>query len=336
MKTKKTLLPNTLVNANMHHIQKLGGAVSINQMIDYGLKDIFLHTLPKEKNIDVAMEKSKECIQSDLVYTQLTILLNINNWHYKSRQVYRFDETLSEILIEQAKSKCEITIDAIKKLPCSCFFVELESKKGYGFFVDIMNDSPQKCDIVISEIKSDGNWDTFMFPVEYGKTIESSITEMVEAERKRKIISKEKVEIEMLEFAKDISQKMQFLLYLSAVNAEILPITKGAITNKEDSPQKNKEDSPPKQPKSKNKTEISEVGFRIGTNIRSYRKSSSVHSDKTTLPKGSAKVPHLRRSHFHSYWVGHGENKTLLVKWVNAVFVNGEKSDIIPTVHRIK
>lgn len=29
MKTKKTLLPNTLVNANMHHIQKLGGAVRI-------------------------------------------------------------------------------------------------------------------------------------------------------------------------------------------------------------------------------------------------------------------------------------------------------------------
>lgn len=29
MKTKKALLPNTLVNANMHHIQKLGGAVRI-------------------------------------------------------------------------------------------------------------------------------------------------------------------------------------------------------------------------------------------------------------------------------------------------------------------
>lgn len=51
MKTKKTLLPNTLVNANMHHIQKLGGAVSINQIKDYGLKDIFLHTLPKEEKI---------------------------------------------------------------------------------------------------------------------------------------------------------------------------------------------------------------------------------------------------------------------------------------------
>ena len=54
-----------------------------------------------------------------------------------------------------------------------------------------------------------------------------------------------------------------------------------------------------------------------------------------TQKQGTPKSPHIRRSHFHSYWTGNGENKQLVVKWVNTIFVKGS-SENLSTIHDVK
>lgn len=79
-----------------------------------------------------------------------------------------------------------------------------------------------------------------------------------------------------------------------------------------------------------------EVGFRIGAQLRKgggTRYDSSLPSGGT----GRTVVPHLRKAHWHHYWIGPKSDPTqreLVVRWVNPVLVGGK--DAIPTVHPVR
>lgn len=122
---------------------------------------------------------------------------------------------------------------------------------------------------------------------------------------------------------------MQFVVYLSAINSEVVPITKGAIVKK----QASKREYVPRE-----KTELSEVGYRVGSTIRKALSNES--REKVVYigehGKGAPKTPHIRRSHFHSYWTGSGDNKTIEVKWINTIFVNGVEKEDKTTVHKVE
>ena len=87
--------------------------------------------------------------------------------------------------------------------------------------------------------------------------------------------------------------------------------------------------------KPRERSEQSEVGYRIGAAIR---KSTEIREKVVYVGehgKGSPKSPHIRRSHFHSYWTGSGDSKELIVKWVNTIFVHGGDGNN-STVHNVK
>lgn len=109
------------------------------------------------------------------------------------------------------------------------------------------------------------------------------------------------------------------------------PITKGAIVKRTSNTNNNSKPTTP------SKTQISNVGYRIGTSLKT-KQANVTYVDKNKLSEhhGTSKAPHIRRSHFHSFWTGSGENKTLIVKWVGAVFVNGDKEIDTTTLHTIK
>ena len=87
------------------------------------------------------------------------------------------------------------------------------------------------------------------------------------------------------------------------------------------------------------KSEVANVGCRIGSAIRSAKEEKErvayIHDDNSTQKQGTPKSPHVRRSHFHSYWVGNGENKQLIVKWINTIFIKGDSKEQT-TIHDIK
>lgn len=89
--------------------------------------------------------------------------------------------------------------------------------------------------------------------------------------------------------------------------------------------------------KQKDRSELSEVGYKVGASIRKSLESREKAVYVGEHAKGSPKSPHIRRSHFHSYWTGSGENKELVVKWINTIFVHGnDEEPDKSTVHKVK
>lgn len=120
---------------------------------------------------------------------------------------------------------------------------------------------------------------------------------------------------------------MQFIVYLSAINAEIEPVTKGSIVTRQ---------AGQKVVTKHDKTEISNVGYRSGEALRTNKKEKVNVKYIGEHEQGSPKSPHIRRSHFHSYWTGSRGNKELIVKWINTIFVHGnDKNNDISTVHNV-
>lgn len=60
---------------------------------------------------------------------------------------------------------------------------------------------------------------------------------------------------------------------------------------------------------------------------------SSIKTGVAHSPKSS----HYRSAHWHHYWVGSGEDKKLIIKWVEGVFVNGGKEEAENIqIHKVK
>lgn len=116
-------------------------------------------------------------------------------------------------------------------------------------------------------------------------------------------------------------------MYLSAANAEMEPITRGAIVKR----------TAERRYTARERTEISNVGYRVGAQIRRVQ---AIEKDTVVYAgghgKGSEKSPHIRRSHFHRFWTGSGDDKKLIVKWVHTVFVNAGEDDDTTTLHDVK
>ena len=73
-----------------------------------------------------------------------------------------------------------------------------------------------------------------------------------------------------------------------------------------------------------------EVGYRIGTELRNYNRTKSERGEKT----GRKVRPHMRRAHWHRYWVGSGKERRLVLKWLAPTMVGvGVES---ATLHRVR
>ena len=51
---------------------------------------------------------------------------------------------------------------------------------------------------------------------------------------------------------------------------------------------------------------------------------------------GSPKSAHYRSAHWHHFWTGSGDDKKLIIKWVDGVFVNGKAEQDAAVVHTLK
>ena len=111
---------------------------------------------------------------------------------------------------------------------------------------------------------------------------------------------------------------LQMLLYIESVNAEI-----------EDNPAQNRVYRQPKNSASiKDKfREVRqvEVGVRVSRALSAGR--SNPRSKGTGHGGGSSKASHVRRGHWHSYWVGKkNEERKLILKWVAPTIIHPEEA----------
>lgn len=78
---------------------------------------------------------------------------------------------------------------------------------------------------------------------------------------------------------------------------------------------------------------VRQVGLRIGTALRSHRNASS---SSTGIPTGTV-TPHVRRAHWHRFWVGPRNGpRRLTLKWLPPIPVNVDRGPIDATVRPLR
>ena len=312
---KEKLYCNQMADHNYRLIQILGKIIKAEELYKAVADDFSKQALDKGVPFTQIDDLVKSRLESVEMMSQMSGLTALNNWYWGGRQVYRFDPELAELLYSQTKDDVDIDCETLSLLPCPHFYISLEDDIRKGFFVSYIDD------VIYFSDMGNNYTESYALRVPKGETKLTDIISDANAEYAEEITHKQ-----ALELSKRITVYMQFVVYLSAVNAEIEPVTKGSIVTRQAG----------QKPAAKHdRTEISNVGYRLGNAIRASK------TEKTNIKyigehnQGSKKSPHIRRSHFHSYWTGSGENKELIVKWVNTIFVHGNDSNDISTVHKV-
>ena len=123
---------------------------------------------------------------------------------------------------------------------------------------------------------------------------------------------------------------LNFMIYLNASNRDVVMSSKSEKNQKKLAKLK-------KEPRNNPKELVEyEVGYKLSTPITLGSVSSS--GGGTGSGKGSAKSPHYRSAHWHSFWTGAkgSKQRKLVVKWVDGVFVNGKHESDVAVVHEVK
>ena len=114
---------------------------------------------------------------------------------------------------------------------------------------------------------------------------------------------------------------LQFLMYLSSKEADVIESSETIKTYKPSSLVKNKYSEVRKW----------NVGCRYGEKIRSYQKNKMQQYENSESSQ-NGKRPHIRKAHWERYHVGEGR-KDIITKWKEPVFVNGDFNDIVANIH---
>lgn len=78
------------------------------------------------------------------------------------------------------------------------------------------------------------------------------------------------------------------------------------------------------------------MGFVIGKSFEMQLVSGAEYQKSTAIGTGRTVRPHVRRAHWHHYWVGEGRTR-LEVRWIEPTFVlpEGKREIKIATVRRV-
>lgn len=320
MKQKSTLLPDMVVTANIETIKAIGHIATDTDIVDYVSGQLMRDYIKiGKKTLDEAAKLTEQTIMSDDFLDKLGAIKNMVNWYYSGRQVYLFDDDFADLLSGQGTADLKISADVFKQLPCNCFYVQRKYKDSVGFFFNLQGDRMTMTEYFFDDAEKDYYSESIAIELQYDISVEDLIYKILGSYAKKDKAGTKTMICE-------IAEKLQFIVYLSAVNAEIAPITKRQVQKKTTAQRPQR---PPTQPQ---KSAIANVGYRIGVAVRKHRQAESSANQHSPQGHGAPKAPHIRRAHFHGYHTNNGYQ----VKWLNTIFVNAERDDNdISTIHKV-
>lgn len=254
------------------------------------------------------------------------------------KEIYHFDSELAVELYQQADELENIPVAVLEALPYPCIYIELEDDVFQGFFVFWEQDFDFDVDTQKYELRfltvgnPDGGLAIYHLHICEDGTLKES-TERTASRMKRGIrMSSQKIDDEYLDTIAELQSQvvarlLQLVLYVCAENADVV-----------ENPEQQKITRKPlagTRPKDVYR-EIRkwDVGVKIGKLIRSqkYYENSGAGNHS-----GTSKRPHVRRGHYHHFWVGSEKDgtKRLILRWVAPTFVNGTADDVIVSKYLI-
>lgn len=308
-----------------------------------GLYDVMALLLAKKHNYQASKlhELNHRALQ---LITAAPVLLQ---WHF-ARGIYRFDDELAHELGQTVVEK--IPTDVLKNLPEYAPFIELggvelevyqfesRNEKEYnlskwkpfevvGFWFNyepqIEEDSPDA--VCFSMLLKDGALQTLKLPLvdqDLNKCIESLI-EGKKTAFMQDTTDEENLRADTKQRALRIIQIMlSRVLYLCSREPDISGVVKKPAKHRRK----------PLFLGAKRDNFIT-VGERFGGAVREWRAQERDDSEEVEAsePTGATVAPHIRRGHWHLYWVGKGR-QTPEIKWIAPMAV-GAKVEEMP-VHR--
>lgn len=256
-----------------------------------------------------------------------SVIVALASWR-RDKRIYKFDEQLcNELFDESISENFKIPVHIFQQLPAQCIYIqlpdiecseeELEDTPD-GFFVWIEHDyRPEynNLELRIEYINKLGQeLSPYIVHLLPNGTIKDGIDDMLEQSfnncTNNFINDAMRVSIQntINESRKLICNSIQLILYVCSENADI----------KEDETQ----------------AKIYRMGQSIKDKYREIRKYNvgllyakalrqQEEMKERNIDLGHKKSTHIRQAHWHHYWIGSGDKKQLVLKWLNSMIING-------------
>lgn len=268
--------------------------------------------------------------------TDISRLAALAAWR-ATQGIYRFDPTLLSELLETPVSG-DLPVEHLHRLPEWCVYVELPgtvlsasaadstlSKPLHGFFAHLEHDAGDGR----TELRLVLDVEDQLVPIalHLGSTIDAALAGFiahanVELAKLRSPIPAFSADL-IQQIATVVAPLVSVLLYLCAGDAEMRP-TRDPSRQHAHPPVKRGRDGEPYQPPTS--VEIWETGFALGAALRD--------AHEATGASGRAVRGHVRRAHWHGYWTGSAEARTLQLRWLSPILVNLDRPTT-PTVRKV-
>lgn len=248
-----------------------------------------------------------------------------------SKEAYVFDPDMEQLLYEQADD-LEIPGEILLQLPYPCFYVETSAlehvgERFSGMLVHLEYDANNHDrELRLLFLRPDGS--SFGVPVHIddssvSESMQRMLSEAHSNARSSGMAPPLMDYAEIDAFIAFLSRALQLVLYICASNADIGPSPEQALITR-------------RSPTIKDRyAEIRkwDVGFRIGSAVRAHREAIAaeemLQSAEHNGSQHKAPRPHMRRGHWHHYWVGSKktDSQRLVLRWVAPIAVGASTRD---------
>lgn len=263
-------------------------------------------------------------------------IFNLACWR-RYKQIYTIDDDfLNELFSSEIG---DIPVEIFKYLPYESFFVDCKFDDCIGFFctrnrvvknVPVDSNDFMQDGIHIYYIQKDGATGGCPITFSRGATVREAIGRDLDIIGSTGEYNNSQLEM-LREVTFNIMMKVvQILLYICSAEADV-------IENPEQKAIYRKASSITAKDRIGNVRKW-DVGYRIGRTLRRAKSDETSSTIKRTPGTSSPKRPHIRRAHFHHYWVGKRDSneRKLIVKWVAPMTININADETPTTIIQVK
>ncbi|MGM9763528.1 MAG: AcrVA2 family anti-CRISPR protein [Candidatus Cryptobacteroides sp.] len=269
-------------------------------------------------------------VDSDMLaaFGQASFVAALSSWR-RGKYIYQFDETLAAEVISTVEDMV-IPAEILYHMPSQCLFISLPTAENKtpdypaGFFAHIESDTNTgERELRIHYITQSGTLLTqYIVHLIPDGTITDGINAAIAEIRKNTYNNiyqpiGEHISVYLNKARTLTIQAVQLILYICAENAEI-------TENEAQAKIYRKSDRVIDKYREIRKWD---VGVKTGIILRrNERRQNYTHDSQSANDKsGIKKRSHLRRAHWHHYWAGSGDNKKLILRWINSIIINPDE-----------